>query len=651
MANVTVANYSLASANEHFNGIWKLTRAMLAAGWRYKGSGDATAGGTKDTSADAMNDKWALDGAVNTTSVRSSNSCSIAAASGGLSTITGLASMVANDVGRFLVISGAATAANNGSFRIVSRTSGTQVAIFNPGAVSDANNGTASLAYDVRGGGSAASIAVAVNGRSTLTGLSGMTASSVGHRLTIIGAATGANNGTFLITDYIGLTSVKIENSLAVSDANNGSIVWTEVDPLQQTCPSSLAAGSGAGAWLNLQGPSTLKVPIGANSPTGTFLRGENVVQSTTGATGELLGVVTDAATSLGFLVIAPRLSGNGAGPRGWHFGGGHDITGGFSGAVMSGASISAQVIEFVREIVFWKNTSALGHIYAQCVDQSAETASRFSVLAAGGSVSNTVCPGGPTGTFPSAGSQVLTGTGGANTAATTSNNWIGSSNSGNNATLGAVQIMCANGINNTGVSADGSFTILYGCPAQSPGAFLGFGFLAMDASEDGDVDPYVYAFQNGTNYAGSRTANVATNSSNDQFSFTVAGSFFVSSSTPVSGFRRRGFSSGDAYQQYNMCSLAPVGVATAILATTNGSPDRVACNPNTQVFVREPIWVISTQSGQRQRKGSIRWWYGVQGGNSCDTYSSGLYMQAGFGTTGAYVIGPWDGSTFPRNV
>jgi hypothetical protein len=78
--------------------------------------------------------------------------------------------------------------------------------------------------------GSAATIATAVSGKATITGLTGMTTNSVGRDLVITGGAIAANNGTFRITDYVSATSVKISNSAATSvgETNNGSIGWTE---------------------------------------------------------------------------------------------------------------------------------------------------------------------------------------------------------------------------------------------------------------------------------------------------------------------------------------------------------------------------------------------------------------------------------------
>lgn len=62
----------------------------------------------------------------------------------------------------------------------------------------------------------------------TITGLTGMTAASVGRRLKLSGAAVAANNGTFPIASFISATSVTITNPAAVTDPNNGIIAWSE---------------------------------------------------------------------------------------------------------------------------------------------------------------------------------------------------------------------------------------------------------------------------------------------------------------------------------------------------------------------------------------------------------------------------------------
>ena len=80
--------------------------------------------------------------------------------------------------------------------------------------------------------GSAASVSAFLGGVSTISGLTGMTADSVGRFLTVSGAASSGNNGTFLIITFNSSSSVDISNPSGVSpDGNDGSIVWTERNP------------------------------------------------------------------------------------------------------------------------------------------------------------------------------------------------------------------------------------------------------------------------------------------------------------------------------------------------------------------------------------------------------------------------------------
>lgn len=80
--------------------------------------------------------------------------------------------------------------------------------------------------------GAAASVTAFGAGVSTITGLTGMSAQSVGRFLTVSGAASGGNNGTFLIVTFNSATSVDISNPSGVApDANNGALSWTERNP------------------------------------------------------------------------------------------------------------------------------------------------------------------------------------------------------------------------------------------------------------------------------------------------------------------------------------------------------------------------------------------------------------------------------------
>lgn len=89
-------------------------------------------------------------------------------------------------------------------------------------------------------GATASIVAGAGPGQMRVTGLSGMTALSVGNYLTISGADSAANNGTFLIAAYIDANTVDVVNAAAViPDANNGAISWTERRPYTSIVPEA----------------------------------------------------------------------------------------------------------------------------------------------------------------------------------------------------------------------------------------------------------------------------------------------------------------------------------------------------------------------------------------------------------------------------
>lgn len=636
---------------------------MLAAGWKYKASADAT-GAAKETTGNFALDRWGVGGGTNLTTVggQSGTSPTFGTPANGLSTITGLTGMSSTlSPGRFLTFAGAINAGNNGTFKIQAFVSATSVTIFNPSAVSEV--GTATTTWKEQQGGATASITAAgtggaIAGRAIVSGLTGMLApttaplsrGSVGDRITIIGAATGANNGTFMITRVISSTSVEIDNSAAVTDANNGTITWVEISPLLQVYGTHLQGATGLGAWINLQGPSTMKIPVGTNVPTGTFVKGENVTQTTSGAQGAIIGVLLDSAGGNGYLVIEPRISGTGGGPRGWTNSGTDTITGATSAATIT--STAGPPVEYVREMVIWKNTASTGHIYIQAVDQSSESASRFSVLAGTAGTTTAICPGGATGTFPLVGSWVPLGTGGSNAAGTGSAFWNLSSQI---TFLGNFHLICANNIEGTGVSADGSWLIAQGTPSNTPGSYLGMLYSRVEDGEEGDVDPYVTwatPGSGGSAYAmtgSTRTTN--TNATTNVDVFAIGNNVTLANYTPYKGYRRRGFATSDAYQEfqgYNLGSANNAGSA-AVLANVQ-YPGRVATQATANVMVREAVWCVSTQIGNKMRKGYLRWLWTVEGGVANATYSNGTWVQLST-TNGSVVAGPWDGQTIPTNA
>jgi hypothetical protein len=165
-----------------------------------------------------------------------------------IGTLTGLSGMSpVISVGGFLTLSGAGYTGNNGTFKIVSFLDPTSVQIVNPFgvAVSDPNilaitwvKPPGFITAAVLKSEGLANILPATPGFLTLTGLVGMAASDVGNTVTIYGAATPANNGSFLITSFISGSSVVISNPSGVApDLNNGLIGWA-------TAPAPIPPGN-----------------------------------------------------------------------------------------------------------------------------------------------------------------------------------------------------------------------------------------------------------------------------------------------------------------------------------------------------------------------------------------------------------------------
>lgn len=61
----------------------------------------------------------------------------------------------------------------------------------------------------------------------TVSGLTSIFPAAVGGTMTIYGAATSGNNGSFPVATYVSPSSVTITNASGATDANNGSIGWS----------------------------------------------------------------------------------------------------------------------------------------------------------------------------------------------------------------------------------------------------------------------------------------------------------------------------------------------------------------------------------------------------------------------------------------
>lgn len=612
------------------------------------------------TAANPNNDLW--NGYGDQIPGQSGSAADFTSFSSNIVTVTGLTGMSAASVGKVLILSGCASANSNGVFRIVTFSNSTTVGIYNlNGSSSDANDGRInwqemdSAAYVPGQIGAAGSITTKTDTRiMTITGLTGMTPLSANRYLTITNAASSSNNGTFKILSYISATSVTIINSAGVaSDANNASIIWKEADPLLE---NYLLLQQNT--WLCMQGPSTLKVPITAAS-TGTFTKGENITQTTTGAKGEVIGYVFDAVAVAGYLVVMPRVHGVGTGVLGW---GTNLITGDTSGATVTP---SANPLEFTREMVFYcpatTNTTNAMTMWMQVVDgytTGTENASRFSVLQSSIGCTAAVPPGGggTSNTFPTPGTQILMGTN-----ATGTNAW-GAMSSINN--FGYSHFMCADTTYDAGRSADGSFCGAVGIfdgtgvSQNTNGSYIGCLWTRCDAQEEGDVDPYIfYMPTNNTLYTGiSRIGTVQTITE-------YSGSeHFNASSAPVQGsvtwgnhtvrsWRRRGFAAADGYQNCSLFTVAHANASGSFSGNATGSlnqyNDPVNITARNAAIVGEPIWVISAQNAGKVRKGIMRWARLVNTGTATDLYQGGLYIQLS-NSLPAFIVGPWDKRTIP---
>ena len=159
----------------------------------------------------------------------------------GLLTVGGLTGLTSASVGRNLIISNATSGANNGTFRIVSQT-GTAAKIANASGVADANTGhiswtEASDSIQITNSsgtspdGNNGKIDWAVEpGGVILNGLSGMNSTLIGTPITVSGAYSAGNNGTFIIASYISASSVVIINPDSVIPDKSSSpppLTWS----------------------------------------------------------------------------------------------------------------------------------------------------------------------------------------------------------------------------------------------------------------------------------------------------------------------------------------------------------------------------------------------------------------------------------------
>ncbi len=457
----------------------------------------------------------------------------------------------------------------------------------------------------------------------TVTGLTGMTTAHVGNYITFTGAATGANNTTVQIVEYVSATSMVVRSPSGVAgDANNGSISWTMKDPILDTYPTAL---NSTFAWWLAQGPTTVKLSIGAQ-PSGTFQRGEKVTQATSGAIGEVLGVVW-YTVSTSSIIILPRVG---------TFDGTNVITGTVSGATVTP---TGTVATFVEELVIARSSAndRTGWVFCQRVDSATESAQQFS----GKTPTITSAPGNSTAanSFPT---TAYTCRGIPNsTASEFLNNVSGSSYF---TTAARYHVVAANAIGTANVSPDGTFWGLACLPGNNSYSLSALAHFRMDDTEDGDVDPFVWM---GANNSPSRASAATVNSAYLSLNDTTNGVFGTASGN-FWGWRKRGYGgTGDAFLTLNTAYLYYTQTG-CLLVRNNGEPERIASHTDL-VQVREPIWAVNATIGTKVRKGTFRWMYAVPQGGVMALWESKTWLQVSYAngaTYAAQVIGPWDGTT-----
>lgn len=392
-------------------------------------------------------------------------------------------------------------------------------------------------------------------------------------------------------------------------------------DPLTDSYPTSVDSTA---SWIVMRGPSTIKLSF--TSAPGNLLRGESVTQATSGATGELLGLVWDSASTAGWAVIMPRTG---------TFNGSNVVTGAISSATFTPTAYK----EYVREVVFAKSSSntTQGTIYYICADVSGESASLFSSLSSTASV----FPGGggAGNTFPSIAMCVKGAAGSVSHV-----NWTTSSSL---ASLG--QTACVNATPSAGVSADGSFYLIYNFTNNATPQIIGFS-RCYD-TEPADIDPYVF-ISPGTATVASYTNSTSVTAPTTALSYSNWLQLSGSTSAFYFGYVSRGGEpardKGALYLDGLSASGNPLAFYTNVhLRCANFPGASSNCPP-----IRYNAHLYAPRTTEIFYKGRPKWFFLVGSGNKFETLDSKSYFIIVSKDTAsgnpAIAVGPLDGSTTP---
>lgn len=625
MANKFAINFPIPASNNIFACVWKLTRTMKAAGWTYKASGNQI---SKDTTGTASNDYWGSN-TDPTTDLYSNVSSWIAAGSNAvnINTFTGSGTLNVGSTTNFAP-SGVVWVMTSAGYELLTyqgTSSTTLTGVNTPSATSATLTGGAQ--------GTGGSVANTVYTRYT-----GATISLSATSITVATVAGFPSTGTF----YIQTTGSGSANMQAITYTGISGNTFTGCSGGTGTVLNSAIVASGALTigldqcigWIVLSGPQSLKIPINA-LPTGILLRGEIVTQSTTGATGELLGFVWDAVGGTGWAAVLPQTGT-------FNMTTANTITGGTSGATFSPLS-GGTLITYNREIMIAKDTGVVnGAIYYGCFDSVGESAQLYSALATQTGCTGAVGPGqgGTNNAFPAKG-IVCRGT----ASSTAVGGMIGAISGFQN----CAQMASTNCTPSAGISADGSFYIGLCTNALN---VWGFGFFRLDDTEPGDCDPYVFLTNNNTTPS-SLTSTTAQTS-------TPPGTFISSSirSTfpPFFGYQSRGNGTLDVFNAYTAMPQSDVyGNVWAIIGL---SPTRIVNTPATirpVVFENIAIYsggLASVTNSKPQYKGRCRWLLTAPFGSIFDLYNSKTLISFSYNNNitsdPPILVGPYDGVTIP---
>ncbi len=673
---------------------WQGIRAQLKAGWLLKHSSDGSAKSSAN-SADPMNCKWGVPAIVQDYSATGIGH--ITTQSGKDFLFTELSGLVVptntnrgGSEGNLLVVTNATNAGNNVTWlitNVVSTTScyarplvPTATTAFGTapptctinGHLARTNRWNLKVQADTTGALGTCKVKISLDGGTNYATAVTVPTAANGATVEVIdnnGIATGVYltfSGAINNLDNYWTSTSAVVNDDGVggtSGVGNGLIRWVERSWITTAYPAITSGG-----WLGMEGPCTIKVPF-TTAPTNNpsngspFLRGENAVQTGSGAEGEVMGVSYEPTTGVGYMLISPRLQGNSTGVEGWGAG---VITGSVSGATVTPSA--APTKRLVREAVWVRGTSTTnGTIVYQPVLDATENANRYGYLAVAASgCTATVFPGGggtnngaPTianvvaGTLGSVSHQ---GSPWTNTNYTALTGW----------TVGNLQHFAANCIERQNVSADGSHIGIIGQPTQSTqSAGMICPFMRFDGAEEGDFEPYGWWAFNWNVTTPSRTTNTSgyTNAPYDSIigistGYAGAGDT-LGAGGPFFTWQKRDLT-GDTFAGAH--PLIPGGYMrygwnvfqfTNIYATNVSDPERIANSAQTiKPLALLPVDLFCYASAIRGRKGSLRWVFAFHGNNAFDTFGGKTWMQA-FPFTANQVYGipfvvPYDGSTTP---